>query len=376
MKNAIILSCSTGQGHNSCAEALKEYFEEKNIRCDIVDALRFVSPGFSVLVSWGHSFMYRHIPWFFRWGYRYSEHHPGFLGKKSLVHKLLSKGAARLREHINEGGYDTVICTHVFPTLILSEACGGDYTGLTTAFVATDYTCCPGMEDCGLEWMFIPCESPEGVYRDRSSFLRRAVVTGIPVRREFWERMEKDEAKRRLNIGAGRRHLLLMCGSMGCGPIVKVLRSLVRRLPENLEITVICGTNGRLREKLERRYSGIDRVRVLGYTDDISLYMDSADLYLTKPGGISVTEAAAKGLPMAFIDAVSGCERYNMDFFTGMGAAVTDSSVEGLAEKCLKLLSSEGELSRMRSALEDYRQPNGAELIFYQLTKGPGNAEK
>ena len=40
----------------------------------------------------------------------------------------------------------------------------------------------------------------------------------------------------------------------------------------------------------------------------MALLMDSADLYLTKPGGISVTEAASMRLPMVFIDAVAGCE--------------------------------------------------------------------
>ena len=64
-------------------------------------------------------------------------------------------------------------------------------------------------------------------------------------------------------------------------------------------------------------------MRVIGYTKFIPLYMDSADLFLTKPGGISVTEASAKALPMAFINAVAGCEQYNMDIFIRHGFAFT-----------------------------------------------------
>lgn len=108
----------------------------------------------------------------------------------------------------------------------------------------------------------------------------------------------------------------------------------------------------------------------MGYTQDVPLYMDAADLYLTKPGGISVTEAAAKKLPMAFINPVSGCEQYNLEFFTALGAAVTDASPERLADKCVSLLSSEEELQTMRRALERYGQPNGAELICRDLREG------
>lgn len=79
MKNVIILSCGTGQGHNSCAEAIRETLAGENIPCEIVEALNFVSPRFCKLVCWGHSFMYRHIPGLFRWGYQFNETHPGLL---------------------------------------------------------------------------------------------------------------------------------------------------------------------------------------------------------------------------------------------------------------------------------------------------------
>ena len=69
MKNVLILSCSTGQGHNSCAKAVKEYFDKKNVDCEIEDAFRFVSANFCRFMSWCHSFMYRHLPGLFRWCY-------------------------------------------------------------------------------------------------------------------------------------------------------------------------------------------------------------------------------------------------------------------------------------------------------------------
>lgn len=372
MKNVIILSCSTGQGHNSCAEAIREIFEEKNINCCICEALDFISPMFTKFVCWGHNFMYKHIPGLFRWGYRFNEEHRGLLKRGSLFYRVLTSGTQRLYEYILAGGYDAVICTHVFPSIALTELLMQHPMPIETAFVDTDYTFSPGTEFSSLQSYFIPCDQLSEEFRDSIKSGHRTVVTGIPVRDRFWTHCEKEEAKERLGIDVDNRHLLMMCGSMGCGPIVKFLRRIADGLPENLEVTVICGTNEHLREKLTRRYEQNDRIHIVGYTEDVPLFMDSADLYLTKPGGISVTEAAAKKLPMAFVNPVSGCEKYNMEYFIALGAAVTDTSVDRLVKKCIELLSSGDELRQMRNALAEYRQPNGAQLIYCELSKGLG----
>ena len=76
--------------------------------------------------------------------------------------------------------------------------------------------------------------------------------------------------------------------------------------------------------------------------------MDSADVYLTKPGGISVTEASAKKLPMVLINAVGGCEAYNYRFFMDMGTAVSGSDAAQLADACITLLKDDGARLVMR----------------------------
>ncbi len=359
-----------GQGHNSCAQAIKEYFEEQNIACEVVNAMEFISPAAARFVTWGHSFMYRHIPGLFKWGYGFFERHRGALGKGAFFYRLLTCGARRLREYLLAGGFDTAICPHVFSALALTRLLEEGPMDLRTAFVDTDYTFSPGTETSALERYYVPCTELSGDFEGRIPTPHETVVSGIPVKREFLTRRDRGEAKAELGIDPKRRHLLMMSGSMGCGPMVKILKCMRGELPDGVDVTVICGTNKRLFRKLTRAYGRDSRVRVVGYTDKVSLYMDAADLYLTKPGGISVTEAAAKNLPMVFVNPVSGCEKYNMDFYTGMGAAVTDTSVRRLARKCIELLSSDGELRKMRAALEKYRQPDGAKRIYEDLTGG------
>ena len=92
--------------------------------------------------------------------------------------------------------------------------------------------------------------------------------------------------------------------------------------------------------------------------------MDSADLYLTKPGGLSVTEAAAKNLPMVLINAVAGCEEHNMNFYLGCGGAVTADTTEKLAVRCISLMKNSDQLQAMASNLSSIAEKPAAEIIF------------
>ena len=87
-----------------------------------------------------------------------------------------------------------------------------------------------------------------------------------------------------------------MSGSMGFGKIQLFVMELARRLKENEGIVVICGNNQRLERLLHRELSGRRNVRILGYTQYVSDYMDACDVIFTKPGGLTSTEAAVKNI--------------------------------------------------------------------------------
>lgn len=369
MKNVLILSCSTGQGHNSCAQAVKEYFDKREVNCEIQDALGFISMGFSKFMSWGHSFMYRHIPELFRWGYGYSKKHPGVFKQDSGIYKILTAGAKRMYQYITEKQFDTVICTHVFAAIILTHM-GKIYPiSLKTAMIITDYTCYPGMNAVDVQQYFIPSESLSEEFVQNGIPEDRIIPTGIPVCRSFLKETGKADAKRLLNIDVKNKHLLIMCGSIGCGPIAKMVEQIAENLPEYTEVSVICGSNRRLQKRLNKKYKNSEKMHVVGYTRQMSLYMDSADFCLMKPGGLSVTEAAVKKLPMAFINAVAGCEQYNIDFFVNLGAAIASDSPKELVDKSICILESDEKRRQMEMALRDYQQTDGAELIFNFIEK-------
>ena len=90
---------------------------------------------------------------------------------------------------------------------------------------------------------------------------------------------------------------------------------------------------------------------------------------MTKPGGISVTEAKQKLLPMIFVNAVDGCEKPNCEFYVGKGCAVTDKNVVALAKKCIDLMRNEEKLKEMTENFNKTDRKNSAAFIFEFLSE-------
>ena len=361
---ALILSCNTGEGHNSCAKAIKEVFDEYGELCDIEDALRFLSIRISKMISGFHVGMYRYNPRLFQFGYGYSKRHSGIFEEKSGIYELLTLGSKKLYQFIRENEYDIVICTHVFASLIMTNIRKKYGLKITTYDVTTDYICNPGTRESCLDYYFIPDRKIVGDYLCSNISEEKIIVSGIPIRKDFYNKTDKKKAKEKFGIPIEHKHLLIMCGSMGCGPIVKITKLLGKEMAEDMELTIICGTNRRLKKRLEKEFFEMENVRIMGYVQDISSLMDSADLYLTKPGGISVSEAIAKKLPMVFVNAVAGCEEYNRKYFIKKGCAVTADTEEELVELCLSLLLNDFLIENMINNFDNTESYNATQKIY------------
>lgn len=365
----LILSCNTGQGHNSCARAVREHFELRGDTCEIADALGFISGKASRFISSWHTRLYRYAPNVLDKGYKYAERHAGVMSEDSVIYKLLTAGTEALYEFIQNGSYNAVLCVHVFAALLLSRTLTRYSLRLTTGLLATDYTCSPGFGGSKLDYCFIPDMSLLQAFVDAGLPKERVVVTGIPVCRAFRESVSRRLAKQNCGIGLKHSHILMMCGSMGCGPIGQIAAFLGEEMDEETELSIICGTNQRLQAGLQNTLRKHSNIHIHGYVNNIPLLMDSADLFLTKPGGISVSEAAVKRLPMVFIDAVAGCESGNLQFFVGRGTAQTAQTPKEISALCVRLVQDKAQLIQMATAFGTIPSYQATELIYQYLTQ-------
>ncbi len=372
----LILSCNTGEGHNSTAKAIMQWAEGNGSFCEIKDALSYWPAGTNRFICSGHIFLYKNAPELFGAGYRFFEIVSEKTNEKNMMRELKGKepsknaflGLAKypsekMYADISEGNYDAVICVHVFASLMMTEIRKKYGNRLPTYFVATDYTCSPGVNISDFNACFIPSEKLSSEFSGLGVKPEKLIPTGIPVREEFYSSCAQEQAKSRLGLPADKRIVLFMCGSMGVGPMKETVELLIGSMPEDAAVVVICGKN----EKLFAQMSKVENngnLFVVGYTKEVCSYMDAASLIITKAGGLSSTEAATKHLPIVFFDAIPGLEVHNRDFFCRNGCAAFGETAEEINSIVCELLNDKERLNEMRKKLADNFTHRAAKEIY------------
>lgn len=344
--DTLILSCGTGGGHNAAGLAVKEEMLRRGHAAvmldpyDLCDSDRIskrvdntyitlaqrAPKAFGAVYAAGN--LYRRLPW------------------RSPVYFVNGRMADIMEAYFDAHPTDVVIMPHVFPAEILTYMRDHGKRVPKTIFVATDYTCIPFTEEAKCDAYITPSEQLTGEFIDRGIAKARLYPFGIPVSRAFQTVLTREQAKEMLGLDAAKRYLLVSGGSIGAGALahtLEILCDLTRRT--DFKLIVVCGSNERLYASLQQRYG--DAVLLLRHTDQMALYLRASELYFTKPGGLSTTEAAVMGVPLALLPPIPGCEDRNREFFVRNGmAVVAEPSVQQL-QKVLDLLDSAPDCARM-----------------------------
>ena len=146
-----------------------------------------------------------------------------------------------------------------------------------------------------------------------------------------------------------------------------------------MSVVVLTGSNHELYDDLKRQY-GFDRVIPAGYTDQVDMYMDAADVLHTKPGGLSTTEAAVKGVAMIHTDPIPGWETDNARFFQRLGLSRTGGSADEYIGEALDLLADPDARSEMIALQNRHINQNAARdicriVVGEEETGGRGTGE-
>ena len=201
----------------------------------------------------------------------------------------------------------------------------------------------------------------------------RLLPLGIPVSERFNMRTDKHEARRQLGIREERPCVLIMSGSMGFGDAGALIRGLVKRYADSISIVLLGGSNRQLKESVRMEFGGRENVTVVDFTPLVSLYMDAADLLLTKPGGLTSTEAAVCNIPIIHTKPIPGCETQNSRFFVKNGMSISAKTTDGLIKQGIKLFRDDKQKAVMIKNQSDIISKNSS-MNIYNLVKN--NLEK
>ena len=309
-----------GQGHNTAAEALKEALSAFGAECTVLDHISLRSEREAWLTARAYIRSAVFAPHAFGAAYRVADFISSRNGR-SPVYWAQVRYARFLEECIRLGGYDAVVASHLYPaeTLTYLKRCGR--LAIPFYAVMTDYACTPFWEETRPDIYFTPSEPISDIFVKKGVPRDLLLPYGIPVRRAAREHEGRSSARKKLGIAPGMHLIAVMGGSMGGGKMVAIVRELLRRAPEQTLIAALCGNNERLRNRIAAAFPGESRLLALGYTDQAARWMEACDVLLTKPGGLSCTEAAVKGVPLVLTAPIPGCESCNAGYFERFGLA-------------------------------------------------------
>lgn len=315
---AVCLSAATGGGHNAAAQAIAQALGDLGVKTASRDCLELAGKRVARAVEGAYVGVVRHYPSLFGKIYKAG----AFVSSprhKSPIYYANALYKDRLAAYLDEQRPDIVVCPHIFAAQTISSLRARRQLPLT-AGVMTDYTCAPFWEEVDLDVFYTPSAALTEEYVAHGMKEDRLVPLGIPAAPACQPCTDVRAAKAAQGLAPDVRHVLLIGGSMGAGNLPEVLGELLA-LPCDVYITVVCGSNARVRAQIESAYPQGGRLRVLGRVQPLFELLDSADVVVTKPGGLTSTEVMQKRLPLVLIHPIEGVETQNATFFEREGAA-------------------------------------------------------
>ncbi len=376
----LILHASVGAGHTRAAKAVAEALklEAPGVEAVVVDVMDLARPSFRKAYGDGYLKLVEKAPALFGLLFDLTD---GDARPKSAGDRLRRAiqrwGAGELLSLVEDGRWDAIVNTHFLaPELIaaLRQRGRSDVPQLT---VVTDY-------DAHRIWAQDPTERYcVGSKTAAASLIARGVperaisLTGIPVMPAFSLPADRQAARREFGLSGAYPVVVQASGGHGVGPVEETFRSLLASTIPS-EIVVVCGRN----EAAKKRLAGIrpphrHRVKVVGFTERMRELMSVADVLVTKPGGLTVSEALACALPMALVSPIPGQEVRNADWLLENGAAVKTNSPAALTGKIEDLLSSDTRIDEMRRKAKALGRPRAAfevARLAVELARGRSEA--
>lgn len=330
--NILILTGKFGMGHWSASQSLRQQIMAEGFHgAQVVDFIEYALPGTSEAVYRSFSLLVTHGSGLYNTYYKMTEN-LGSEGRPLLERRFLDK----LEDLLAEQKPDAIIATHPLCAQLVSRYKLETGSDIPLVTCITDLTAHSEWLTHGTDLYLVGAADLIAPICAKGVAEERIVVTGIPVKRQFYT---TNHCR-----GEGKRRLLIMGGGLGLLPRKERFYEELNAL-QDVETTIIAGRNEKLYQRLEGKY---ENIRVLGYTDKVYDLMAGADLLLSKPGGITLFEAIATELPMLSWEPLLQQEINNGHFMTSMGlGGVAAMELEDCVAVIDDLIHNDGTLAWM-----------------------------
>ncbi|BDR65895.1 UDP-glucuronosyltransferase [Clostridium tetani] len=366
----LIFSISAGGGHSKAAESLKEYIDlySPKSTVKVIDTLKYINPIIDKVIIGSYLKTIKITPSLFGKLYDYTESDYGLSIISAKFNEIMTY---RLLPLIKDFNPDILIATHPFPTEMLSILKSKHKINRPIISILTDYA--------PHSFWLHPCID---AYIVSNKYMISEMVSkgipkntiypfGIPVSRDFLTNYSREETLSEINFYSDKPTILVMGGSLGIGKITKVYENLLK-INEDIQIIVIAGNNKKLYYELLSYRHSLDKDRtsyIIGFTDKVNKYMQASDLLLTKPGGLTITEALVSSIPLALFSPIPGQEEKNAEFLLTNNLAVDLGDGSNTKDIIENLLKDKSKLSNIKENQRKFSKPDVGKNIYNLILK-------
>ncbi|MBR1728101.1 MAG: glycosyltransferase [Selenomonadaceae bacterium] len=351
----LILSASIGAGHMQAAEAIAEQFgiDEKD-QIEVVDFMDKKIATLNWLLKKVYLSILGLIPDLYDRIYKIAGVRRFGSITRLIWSTLMYLPFARLLKNFDP---DVIICTHPFP-----EAAAAFWKFLhpkksnqfKLVAVLTDFSLHEIWIYNEVDFYFVATDQMKEELESHGNY--KVFATGIPIRKQF--QIDQDEFRIPYSV-------LIMGGGLGLGAFEETIRSL-EKINFKIKINVVTGKNEQLQNKL-RSMNSKHELQIFGFVKNISSLMQAADLLISKPGALTLSESFAVGLPILLLPPIPGPEALNAEYAVDHGAAIALNNSEEIIQ-AIEILNDRVKLSRMSEKAKKISKPFAAEKIINVIT--------
>lgn len=340
----LVLSEPFGLGHERAAQALIKCIEttSPHVRISHTTGIKSNFPVLTNYVLKLYLQLIKTFPHIWHRFYQNSRENRN-AGSRQTIFRLLAAG---IKKTIYDFQPHAVICTHPFPASVISRLKDGGLN-LPLIGIITDYDIHAYWLDKNIDLFIVGNEVLEKDFAAFDFKPRLLSSGGIPIDPVFGVNQDKEQLKNKLGLNRNHPVILLAGGGWGLGDLGRIT-GLLSNIREKPQVIVVTGTNSKLKGLLQKTYAAENNIQIHGLINNMDEYMKAADILVTKPGGLTISEGLAVGVPMILFDVLYGQELWNARFLTGCGAAIKCGKIDEIpliAQQLLRDYSARQKLS-------------------------------
>ncbi len=366
----LILTVSAGQGHNQTAMAISEYLNEHKVESAVLDVYKYANQFLSDSVEKGYLTSTHYVPHMFGKFYRHAEKSENRRSPVSISRLTNSMVGQKLLKYIETYKPDVIISTHVFTAVHITYL-APHIPDILTIGIVTDFTIHPYWENTDLDYYVTATELLNYQCARKGIPAGKILPFGIPIREKFSSIMPQAEARRQLGI-EDKTTILVMMGSMGYGNMAKNVQK-IDNIDMDFQIVCVCGNNVRAKRNIDKQKHR-HTLYSYGFVDNVDIMMDAADFMITKPGGLTLSESLAKGVPVIIMNPIPGHEDRNREFLLNNGLAMAVSETFPLDEAVYQFLKNGWRRENLREGIRSVSPQNATkrlcEFIIEHVAEG------